>query len=339
MGIYELSYGNYYMLKDSMLLTYSLEHGNSNIEFKGTSLNYFDGLSAIRYMDGAYYLLDTSNHIVSKAYSELKPVGPGYFRCNIPNLGYNIVDRKGKERLNIHYPKVKYYDGKVGVVKQNGLYGIIDSNENFTLPPTYEKVKGVYDGKICVRKNRKFGVIDFEGNVLMDFVFEVPVDLETIAKKGIVSQWSGNYLYDIDQNFSILNPWRTRNDKELFPWDHDYSPIRKLTHEDSDYFVVKREGNFGLSDSTGKLIIPVKYDEIITELSFYNFGIGEEGISDLVVVREDTLCAVYNMKTADISEFVYGGWRSLFPGELQVLKQDNWIILNAEGKEEEVLDF
>lgn len=67
----------------------------------------------------------------------------------------------------------KQSDGSICfVVEQDLFYGVCTSEGKWLIEPQYDEVLGIVAGKMCVRKGAKWGAIDMNNNVVVDFKYE-----------------------------------------------------------------------------------------------------------------------------------------------------------------------
>jgi hypothetical protein len=112
---------------------------------------------------------------------------------------------------------------------------------------------GVYrDGKLLVCKNEKWGLIDFQKNTLLPFKYE---EL-TPFKNGVAMARIRNKYYLIDE--------RGKRISKALPCDK----LSVVFYE--NLIVIQKGDKYGAIDYTGKLVLPVEYDQPIT---FYPMSI------------------------------------------------------------------
>ncbi len=64
-------------------------------------------------------------------------------------------------------------DGSFNVlVEQDLVYGLYNSKGKWLIEPQYDEVLGVIGQRLCVRKGKEWGAVDFANNVVVDFDYE-----------------------------------------------------------------------------------------------------------------------------------------------------------------------
>lgn len=79
---------------------------------------------------------------------------------------------------------------KMCVVKNNGLYGVIDKKGNFIVPANFDTIE-IYDKAFIVLHNDKFGLYDRKGNII------IPVEYSSIRK---VENDKNDFLFEVNND-------------------------------------------------------------------------------------------------------------------------------------------
>lgn len=120
------------------------------------------------------------------------------------------------------------------------------------------------------------------------------------------------------------------------------------------YYVVEQEGNQGIVDKTGKLVIPCEYDNVIDVFGGMAIveNIGKKGLVDLKTGKEVDVYSPYFVKSGglarvkkngkwgyiniggkEVTSFIYDDAISFRDGFARVEKNGKWGYINTEGKE------
>lgn len=119
---------------------------------------------------------------------------------------YNLMNREGQILLDEDYTylgvestydnRIYYYVSEDYVVaKRNDKYGIIDVNNQIVLDFVYEQVAEIIDvgEKFVVKRDGKYGVVDNKREIILDFVYD-----------GIIEA-GGYYAVNIGHELNIIN--------------------------------------------------------------------------------------------------------------------------------------
>lgn len=145
--------------------------------------------------DSVYYsfcndrsiLNGTENRIVDK-------LDDGRFQI-VDYMGHEIAVIESEEEFG------PFYDG-VAVFKQNGKYGLIDSNGNCVVPAEYDGMGDISEGLVKVCKDGRFGYIDTAGQIVISLEY----DDADICQEGLVSVMLGGKWGSLDQNGRVVIP-------------------------------------------------------------------------------------------------------------------------------------
>ena len=160
-------------------------------------------------------------------------------------LGY--MNGEGKIILDIKYDEfpnfieIGQFSGVYTVVRLKGKYGVIDNYGKFLIPPTYPQLSK-FSSLIAFSKGKGWGFIDMTNNVVItpqfDFAESFNDGYASVEKTSLVG---------------LLNP------KDSLTIPISFTDIKRI---DKQLVVVKLNNNHGVYDVTGKLIVPVEYQQI-----------------------------------------------------------------------------
>lgn len=194
-------------------------------------------------------------------------------------------------------------------IDKNNLYGIADQNGKVTVENTYLYIDHAFSRYFIAYKDREgHGIIDKDGNVLIDFEYDVLSKIEdkkilkgvNMEKNGDtvtifspkmekISSLSGgnikinsNYieLFNDSKSIFIDNEGNVKTAKELF--------------ENNKLFGIEKNGKWGFEDKTGNITVECKYDTV-TEFN-------EAGVAG---VRKDGKWGVIDENGNLISECIF----------------------------------
>lgn len=162
---------------------------------------------------------------------------------------YFIMDTQGKETIlpNVDYIDSGYGDfhnGLLSVRNSEKKWGCINSNGELVIPFKYEGIGWFYGNCAQVRTENEAGksvfrFIDKKGNAITPELESPPMSM----------------VYD----------YKVVGEDTAYEW--------LPTYDDTEcYFKICKDGKYGLMNSSGELVLPIKYDEIKVN-PFYSNGV------------------------------------------------------------------
>ena len=159
----------------------------------------------------------------------------------------------GYERIealeNIDENDNVWYEKNILRVKKNGKYGLIDFNGKELIPAEYDEIallEGISNSFI-IKKDGKVGLANDNGNIIIDAKYAEIKNLGDTYKNGYIT---------IDQNGKYGVTSTTK--KQIL--ENKYEEIAQIYLE--DYYLVKEDGKQKLIDSKGNAILQDGFDEI-----------------------------------------------------------------------------
>lgn len=200
---------------------------------------------------------------------------------------YEDVTALQTSQLNLDFEK------KVFRFKKDGKYGLIDYDGKVIASANYDEISSLKNrpGEILAKKNDKYGVLDSQGNVKIDFKYDSIVGddfftendgytkagyiVGTKGSNGFIYGYLNNYAKEVlkgdfesisrvlkyDDNNAYLivmingKKGVYKNSKKII--DLNYQNINYS--DASNIFVVKRNTNYGIFNTSGKEILPARY--------------------------------------------------------------------------------
>ncbi len=186
-------------------------------------------------------------------------------------------DEYGNQKLHGYQDANDFHNGYAAVM-ENGKWGVINTKAQLVIPYEYDRIGFYEDGLFLVLKGKNCGYIDSVGNVV------VPIDYENLGPfvNGIAKAKRRGYYGYIDRKNNIVIPFEYDN---ALDFDHNIAKVKKhgydfyindkgedINFSPKDYdevgklfkgmAIVKKYNQYGVIDYTGKLIIPLEYDNI-----------------------------------------------------------------------------
>ena len=203
------------------------------------------------------------------------------------NNKYGVIDKNENEIVPCYYDSISVW-GEFIYIENRNLYGIINKNGLQILPCIYEEVYDIHNtyeyGFIAVVKNKKYGFLDVNGNILTDFKYDdvfqlsrgfVIVGLEN--KRGVI--YKGKEITKCSYEYCVYNEnivgvesnkkWAIFNNTGEQMSDFIYDTVwhwRQLDPDgiyiDSQGFYVTIDKKYGYVNNKGLLVLSVIYDDI-----------------------------------------------------------------------------
>lgn len=168
-----------------------------------------------------------------------------------------IIEGTGKVLVPIKYDRV-FRDNNIFFLQNNKLWGCCNKTGKVLIPLIYEDIGiKVGEGLVRVKKNGKWGFVDINNNIVIDFKYDFACNFSKGKAYTIIGHSSGS----IDKRGNKISS--SSKIQDYCPEDLDTTVELKNQFEDSLLGIVKGKGKFGVSEKiSGKKIIPMIYDEI-----------------------------------------------------------------------------
>lgn len=177
-----------------------------------------------------------------------------------------------KQILPCKYDEIKqtkndewYYNSFL--VKQNGKWGVINSDGEEILPCKYDTSEIVYKkGYLYHRLNGKWDVVNSEGKQILPCEYDEIKPVE--YKYGNSLDFANSFKVKQNGKWGVVNS----EGKQILPCKYEKSEIK--CEKFYDQLLLQAKDKFGIMNSEGELLLPCEYDEItaITEIDDYYYG-------------------------------------------------------------------
>lgn len=165
-----------------------------------------EGIKNIVNLDEKYELLQLNNEIYLKSMNKIKL-------------------KKGRLGMKI---------GENYLFEKNEKFGVLDKNLNTLIEPIYDGLfKGEKSSLIMAKKNKKFGYLNFKGDIIIPFEYE----MGAVEKNGLMVVSKNSKVGVIDQN-----------NKEIIKIDYD-----GIYYDKGDRFIALKNNEYFLIDTLGKV--------------------------------------------------------------------------------------
>lgn len=203
-----------------------------------------------------FYEMETKNWLTEPIYDSVVY----RYRAGL-ELKYYEIKEKGKWGLlksdrsvwiPAIYDKVNY-DFNVNphriFIQKNGKYGILNKDGSTWLEPIYDDI--YFNGSYFkVKKIDKWGILNYEGKEFVPICYETVYE-HPVAEMSLIRSSSNGY-------WSVF-AWVQKTYNPCIPTENFlYNRIEYF----NEFFMVNKNGKWGLADKTGKIIMDIKYEDM-----------------------------------------------------------------------------
>ena len=192
---------------------------------------------------------------------------------------YGFVDKSGKVVIPFIYDWANdFKDGLAMVVKDgkdadsNNEYGFVDKSGKVVIPLIYDGAGNFKDGLAKVSKSGKYGFIDKSGKAVIPLIYDDVLDYDDVVDE----------IHEKDDN-----------DRAYF---------------EEGLLKVRKDDKCGLIDRSGKVVIPIIYDDIYNSAKRFYFNDG------LAKVSKDGKCGLIDKSGNLVVPCIYAGIKDFMDG-------------------------
>ncbi len=236
---------------------------------KELSSNRYDYGAVTPFTEGVSWVLKgnkwglvdkNGKEIISPKYEGVCPFAGGLSAVMVGEK-WGIIDKSGKEIIPIKYDGIGVYkpqgnnypfkdipcddledlvrEGLIAI-KVGDKYGFVDKSGKVVISPKYDAVIPFVGGIAAVKRDEKWGFVDKTGKEIVPPTYEYPVIDYDNLKMG--------YLPVVKKARKYSTP---------FGGEYDF-----LVHVDSNLFLAKKGGKWGLIDKKNREVLSFKYDDL-----------------------------------------------------------------------------
>lgn len=192
------------------------------------------------------------------------------------------------------------------VYRDYGQCGLIDRDGNEIVPCIYDEVGYPSDGRIKIQKDKLYGYLDMQGNMVVEPQY---------ISAGDFSEATAPVMLLVDSFFTSCTFIDTLG-KQLFP------PIyENLLPFNEGYAIVMRYGRWGMIDHTGREVLPTRYEQITANQDGLFFAGDPDG------------WALFDYSFKPLTPFIYTWTSGLHNGRIGVMRDGHYGFLDREGNE------
>ena len=271
-------------------------------EYVKPEYNYFTMYS----LDGKVGAVDKTGKIVVKPeYLDVfipNPSKPVFVCYTTDSETYKFINDKGEElykdygdvtilqtsELNLDFEK------NVLRFRKDGKYGLIDYDGNIVVSASYDELTSLKNrpGEILAKKNEKVGVLDSSGKVKIDFKYDSIVGDEYFTEK--YGYTKAGYIVGIKGKngfeYGYLNNFAEKVLDEKF---ESISRVLKYDDENNIYLIVMSNGKKGVYKNSKKII----------EQNYQNINYADN--SKIFVVKRNSNYGIFNVNGKEILPVKY----------------------------------
>lgn len=203
------------------------------------------------------YMDETGKVVIKPTFKSVYSIFPKGIGCVKKDEKYIFIDKQGNQLFNQAFDYASYF-GEEGLapVKMGKKYGFIDMNGKLVIPYQYDEVLSFEYGLCSVQKGEKWYIIDKTGKE----IFSAKCGFLTILTKNLFSV----SITDTEGiiRYGVIN----KQNKEVLPVIYDV-----IGGYSEGLFAVKLNNKWGFADTTGRIVIPLQYEDRMMDVGYSNF--------------------------------------------------------------------
>ena len=160
------------------------------------------------------------------------------------DFGYTVIDKAGNELMPLVADMLTYYNGTFVAKNESGSY-VLDKSGNLLFKGNYDEVYPTAAKTAVIIKDKKQGLVDFNGNILLTPIYNYVYFME---EKSVYHASDDFYDYYFDINLNLIK-----------------EPSEKMSvhHGGNDNLLwFKKNGKLGIITTDGKEVAPCIYEDI-----------------------------------------------------------------------------
>jgi hypothetical protein len=240
------------------------------VDFGFDEILDFNNARAIVIKNDLYNLIDRSGRIIStRDFADLFVFSSNIY-AGMLDSHYVFYDQNLIEFSAVEFQEVGLLSKGFAIVKQNNLFGLIDSSLNIKIKCQFDDLVKFNEGQFIYTLNSKKGLISAEGVKLTEPIYDE------------ISAFNSENNTAIVKIGSQLN-WIKKDGSKLFDLSMEYFPNSlELAQFSKGYAIYRKKGKFGLIDDKAKLAFKTSLDQIGKYVNFIpTIKDGKWGLIDL----------------------------------------------------------
>lgn len=240
------------------------------------------------------------------------------YNVNYDNGTYStkVLNSKNKEQFtkydlvealdNYDNNKNIVYEDNVLKVRKDGKYGLIDFSGKEILQAQYDEIsvlQGVQNS-IIVKKDDKLGLVDTKGNLIIDVEYSQISGIENDYKNGYIVKNS-------DEKYGLID----FNKVKIL--DTKYEEIKPV--KSNDIYVVKEDGKLKVIKADGQTVIENKFDDV------------KQINNEQIVYVKNNRYGIMNTNGESIVKNTYDDLKYIFGNYYIAKKSEKYGVINTEN--------
>jgi len=271
--------------------------------------DFYEGTAIVENLTEDQGVMDTTGKLILPlSYKDVHREPLGHFMAQDSNYSIITVDLQGKIKTYAQYNGMTTpVANRAAFRTKDGLYGYQDAKGKIVIPPEYSYATAFENDRAVVSLNDStnlYAVIDTSDHILQRFtVGKTPILNGSFEKVAFTDELKGMIgFYDKNQKIAAFF-------------------ISGAGEYEDGLLNVDIDGKSGFIDSTGKIIIPIKYDEV---RPFW------DGIA---LVKNNDLYGFIDKKGRPITDVKYEEADHFEEGIAGVSEDWKWGFIDSTGKE------
>lgn len=242
------------------------------------------------YSNHLYYgaLNSKGNPVVDFKYSSIDKIANALIVTEEVNgkRSYGLLNEKNKFLLETKFRKIRHFAGDLYAFSDfNFKTGLINKNGRVLIPQTLDSIGVLVGGKAKIFDSGKTGLINSQGNVLIKPNFK-SIDFE--GSKASVKEFNSftivNHKNEVDLQFSCDSLISISDffygiylNEHLTIADNNFKKLISgteiaIVQSIQDKLIISKKEKFGVLNTSGEYFIPMEYDSIMADSSYFYLG-------------------------------------------------------------------
>ena len=218
---------------------------------------------------------------------------------------FSIIDELGKIIVPFGtYQKVQLFSDNLFIVRKNNLDGLIDKNGTVILDCIYDYIQPFSETLVRVNKDRLYGLIDTSGNIVLDCIYD----------RISIAGWGGETLFwnivERNKHFGVID------DNGKFLADCVYESFEDPCFD--EFLALKKDGLYVFVNIDGEVVAS---------------GIESvEKVCGILVAKKGGLYGLFDSKGNSVTDFIYDSVSNDNDSWIKVCKNGLWGLIDESGK-------
>lgn len=258
------------------------------------------------------YINEKGEMVIAQKFTEAYFFVNGLAKVEVGDSKDYFIDTNGNIKSgNATFDRARNFCNRYARVTKDGLYGLVDANINYVIPPMYSDLGDVAANGLLrcqVSSSGKYGYVNTKGEKVIDHQFdEAYTFYDGVAAVKVGNAWglinsSGNFIVapkyaalhyagsnryvfaskiSSSSSYSLLYGLMDASGKEVVP--AIYSDINGDKDDTSGRFTARNaNGKYGFIDGNGNTIVDFAYNRVGEFLNGYGSVYAENGVGQII---------------------------------------------------------